>query len=287
MLKNGKRLGAIQLESIEPPLVDAFYDKLHSEGITRQAALCIDTCRKAWDVAQRRKPRDIPVANPFAGVDVDRTSKETTPASYEELLRFCDQAIEMGWPQMAFAARVCWDLLQRPIDVFDRLAVAHWRPVERPRHALILHNKNRRGEIRQEWSPLEDIDPETGETIVFYPELESYAAMLELKGTLMLTRPRLRGNQKVAKVWDAFPKRYREQLTRKIANAAGLPKHVGMAAFRHGGLTEAGDAGLPDTYIQALSRHKQRSTLDRYIHRTDVQKLAATKMRVAHRRGEA
>lgn len=286
VLKNGTRLGSVQLENIDPPLVDAIYDKLQGKGIRRQAAMCIDSCRKAWDVALRKRPRDIPALNPFAGVDIDRTSEETIPATYSELTRFCDQAIKMGWPQMAFAARVCWDLLQRPIDVFDRLSVAHWRPPERPDHVLVLHNKNRPGEVREEWSPLRDIDPSTGDTVFFYPELEEYAGMLEIKGTLMLMRPRLRGNQKVAKVWDPFPTRFREKLARKIADAAELPAHVGMAAFRHGGLTEAGNAGLPDSYIQALSRHKQRATLDRYVHRTTEQKLAATKMRVAHRRGE-
>jgi len=52
-----------------------------------------------------------------------------------------------------------------------------------------------------------------------------------------------------------------------------------MEAFRHGGMTELGDGELPDTMAQALSRHKQCQTLDRYIHRTGVQKVNAARMR--------
>ena len=103
----------------------------------------------------------------------------------------------------------------------------------------------------------------------------------------MLMRPRKRGRQTDIKVWDPFPKRFREQLTARIAKAAGLPAGIGMRNFRHGGLTELGDAGLPDTWAQALSRHKQRTTLDTYIHRTTAQKQAGTLMRIEHRRSKS
>ncbi|MBI1234714.1 MAG: hypothetical protein GC208_09460 [Alphaproteobacteria bacterium] len=283
VLKNGQRMGPQRLQSILPEVADAVYDKLVEQGLTRQAALCMDICRLAWSVGQRKKPLIVPALNPFENMDIDRSSVETRPATSDELDAFCAKAIEMGWPQMAFAARACWDLLQRPVDVFGRLSWAHWRPAERPDSVFVVHHKNR----SDDWAILEETDQESGETVLFYPELEDLAALLERKGTLMITRPRLRGRQKAAAVHDPMPKRFYEKLARQIADAAGLPKHVSMRAFRHGGLTEVGDAGLPDTYAQALSRHRQRSSLDRYIHRTNVQQLAATRLRVAHRRGES
>ena len=286
-LKNGQRLGSYPLDRLTPQTVDAVYDKLRSQGLTRQAALCMDVCRKAWKIARRRKPDDVPSLNPFEAMDIDRTRAETVPASHDQLVSFCEMAVEMGWPQMAFAARACWDLLQRPIDVFDRRTWADWRPSNRPGETLVTHNKNRRGETRDEWTPLEGVDPQTGETVVFYPELERFASLLEVQGTLMLMRPRKRGRQTDIKVWDPFPKRFREQLTARIAKAAGLPAGIGMRNFRHGGLTELGDAGLPDTWAQALSRHKQRTTLDTYIHRTTAQKQAGTLMRIEHRRSKS
>lgn len=36
--------------------------------------------------------------------------------------------------------------------------------------------------------------------------------------------------------------------------------------------------------MQALSRHKQRATLDHYVHRTGVQKVAAARLRLAARK---
>jgi hypothetical protein len=66
--------------------------------------------------------------------------------------------------------------------------------------------------------------------------------------------------------------------------AAGLPDHVTLETFRHGGLTECGTAGLSDTLAQALSRHRQRGTLDRYIHNDDDQMKKASHLRLAHRR---
>ena len=286
-LKNGHRLGGYPLHRIDPQTVDAIYDKFYQSGLRRDAALAVDVCRRAWKIARRCHPHDVPGLNPFEGIDVDRTSKETVPASWTQLQAFCAMADEMGHPDMAFAALVCWELLQRPEDVFSRLAWSHWRPADRPGHVLILHNKNRSGEWVTEWTPLEAPDPETGEAVTFYPQLEHYAQRLECRGTLMLMRAKTRGRQKPGNLFDPYPRRFREKLFRKIADAAGLPAEIGMAGFRHGGLTELGDAALPDTYIKALSRHKQRATLDRYIHRTDHQKLAGIRQRLEHRKGKS
>lgn len=286
-LKNGRRLGTYQLYRLDPQTVDLIYDKWFQAGLRRDAALAVDVCRRAWKVARRCQPHDVPDLNPFEGIEVDRTSKETTPATHAQLTAFCEKAEELGLADMAFAAMVCWELLQRPEDVFSRLSWSHWRPAERPGEVLILHNKNRSGEWTTEWTPLEAPDPETGETVAFYPRLESYAQCLTCRGTLMLMRPKTRGRQKPGNLFTPYPRRYREKLFRKIADAAGLPKEIGMASMRHGGLTELGDAALPDTYIKALSRHKQRTTLDRYVHRTDHQKLAGIRQRLEHRKGKS
>lgn len=57
---------------------------------------------------------------------------------------------------------------------------------------------------------------------------------------MIVTRPVLRGNQNPAKAWGPMPARFRQKLTREIAEAAKLGAHVTMAAFRHGGITEMG-----------------------------------------------
>lgn len=282
-------LGKQSARAITPSVVDAIYDRLVASGLTRQAELAVTVCGIAWRIARRKKPDLIPELNPFEGVDRQkRERQETEPATYEELISFCEVAVDLGYPELAFAARACFDLLIRPTDVFTRLTWADWRPSERPDQVYGHSGKNR----NSQWVLLEAHDSETGELAIFYPELERYASQLELrgrKGALMVLRPKIRGRQTITDctVWAPYSKEMSAKKVREIRVAAGLPEHITMASFRHGGLTELGDGGLPDTYAQALSRHRQRSTLDHYIHRTNAQQLAATKLRLAHRNKRA
>lgn len=278
-------LGKWPLELIDTEVVDIVYDTLRSSGLTRQANYAIDTARTMWKRIGRKQKRLVPALNPFEGLEMGYKKKETTPATWDELLAFVDAAEEMGWPQMAFAALVCWELLQRPENVFNDLLWSHWRPAERPDQVWVEHGKN----DASDWAYLEDTDPETGDLTIFYPELDRLARVIadvtRPHGPMMVTRPVVRGNQKPenAKAWGPMPDRFRQKLTREIAKAAGLGPHVTMTAFRHGGVTELADGELPDTLMQALSRHKQRQTLDHYVHRTGVQKLKAARLRLAHR----
>lgn len=284
--KSGALLGAAPLTAITPAVVDKLYDRWTQAGLTREAELALTVAAIAWRVGRRKAPGDVPAVNPFDGVEkVRRRKAETTPATYGELVTFCSAAEELGSGEMAFAARACWDLLIRPEDVFTRLTWAHWRPADRPDQANGLSGKN----DNEQWITLERVDEETGELVIFYPELEQYARQLDArgrKGALMVLRPKIRGREKAGgeTAWAPYSRRLWAQRAAKIREKAKLGAHVTMTSFRHGGMTELGDAGLPDTLMQALSRHKQRATLDNYVHRTDVQRIEATRLRVAYRR---
>jgi len=284
--KSGALLGQADLASITPAVVDKLYDRWTEAGLTREAELALTVASIAWDVGRRKAPADVPPANPFKGVHkVRRRRAETTPATYGELIAFCKAAEKLGCIEMAFAARACWDLLIRPEDVFTRLTWAHWRPADRPDQVNGLSGKN----ANAQWITLEATDPETGELAIFYPELEQYARQLDARGrsgALMVLRPKIKGREKPGPqtAWAPYTRRLWAQRAKAIREAGELGDHVTMTSFRHGGMTEMGDAGLPDTLMQALSRHKQRATLDNYVHRTDVQRLEATRLRVAHRR---
>jgi hypothetical protein len=285
-LKNGCRLGDAPLTSFTPSAVDRIYDKFVEKGLTRQAELAIAVCARAWKIAYRTAPTKVPAVNPFQGVDkVSRQRRETQPATYQELESFCKTAMDLGYIEFAFAARACWDLLMRPEDVFTRLSWSHWRPNDRPNHVYGLSGKNN----NDKWIQLDDQDVESGNMDVFYPELEKYAQQLSAqgkKGLLMVLRPKIRGLEQVSEttVWTEYTKELRSKKVRLIRRTASLPSHVTLASFRHGGLTELGDAKLPDTLAQALSRHRQRGTLDNYIHRTSHQQLEATRLRTQHRK---
>lgn len=74
----------------------------------------------------------------------------------------------------------------------------------------------------------------------------------------------------------------RHEVKRMIVGAELRPV-LTFTSFRHGGMTEAGDAELTDREIQALSRHKTVAVLPRYAKRTMKQVANAARKRRATR----
>ena len=63
-------------------------------------------------------------------------------------------------------------------------------------------------------------------------------------------------------------------LVQEARAKAGLPKHVTLAACRHGGMTELGDAGLTESQIMSLSAHETPTAARVYVKRTELQRMA-------------
>lgn len=284
-LKTGKRLGETPAKLIDGRAVDAIYEKLmfDANGKARRRVTnhVIAVCRKAFNVVMRSNPEWMPVVNPFDGIVLDQSAAETTPATYEQLLAFEAKAVELDLPELAFAARAAWDLLQRPEETCRTFAWTHWRPSEHPNEVFVRFEKR----DNPVWKPLgDDRGP-------FYPELEERLSAVPKRGMLVMVHNRTKGRKKkdgssYKPAYRPYTPRQAQKMAAKVRDAAELPAYVTLRSFRHGGLTELGDAGLPDTWAQAQSRHKQRATLDRYIHRSDQQQKAGARMRVAYRRGE-
>jgi hypothetical protein len=105
----------------------------------------------------------------------------------------------------------------------------------------------------ESWIPLFD---DSGAPI--YPELmdELDAIKRDRIGGLMLCRDW--GNRGP---WPTWPKPHMPDFThmsrkvKQVVVAAGLRDELSMTSFRHGGLTESGDAELTDREILAQSRH--------------------------------
>jgi hypothetical protein len=89
------------------------------------------TCRRAWNVAHRRKPRKVSKDNPFAQMGLESSDRETPTATYGELQAFRAKANEIGLPSLATTALIAWEWLQRERDIFGTFDVAHYRPKER------------------------------------------------------------------------------------------------------------------------------------------------------------
>jgi hypothetical protein len=64
---------------------------------------------------------------------------------------------------------------------------------------------------------------------------------------------------------------------REAATAANLPADLSLAAFRHGGLTELGNAELTEQGVMALSRHKTPQAARLYVKRTETQRVTAAR----------
>lgn len=292
--KSGARFGATAIAEIQPRHADTLHERLTHGGKTGSrpttAGHAIRAMRRAWNVVARMHPTIVPNVNPFAGVTIASTGRITHAASLDELERFTAAANQMGHPSIALAAMVAFYWLQRESDILGRML---WADVTPGVEVRVRHKKNRdkaRGEqerIRR--LPLIARDPETDEPLRLYPEIEAQMAITPKRGALMVMRdkPDARRNGRRAQtegpIFLAYKKRYFLNLVAQIRDAAGLPPEVTFASFRHGGMTEGGDASATDAEIMGASAHSTRAMLTTYTKATARQAAKLGLKRLAHR----
>ena len=119
--------------------------------------------------------------------------------------------------------------------------------------------------------PLED---ESGAP--FYPELDAYLADLPRLGLPIVLTSGERGKA------HPYSMVFAQRRVREAREHASLGKHVTLDACRHGGLTEAADAGATDQGLRALSGHKTTAALRVYLKQTAVQRMVASCQRRDH-----
>ena len=199
-------------------------------------------------------------------------TRETPHASFEQLVTFRAKAIEMGYPSLATAAMMGWELLQRKAHIFIRFEVKHYRPADRPNHIYVINWKTGTGE----WEPLFD---DNGDPL--YPTL--IRELDEIKGKRPTGGLTLRrdgtGRSRVGKD---------EQLTqverkcREIIDAAGLPPVINadgepqkltFTSFgRHGGATESMDSDLTELELMKKGQWSSTKAMGNYLHGNDAGK---------------
>lgn len=153
VLKDGRRLGSVRLTAINTAVVDVLYDRLLIVNDTDTAGNVIKrerrtrvnhamkTCRRAWNIAERRNPGKLPLVNPFAKMGLTSHNRETPTATYAELESFLTKGRELGYGSLATAALMTWEWWQREEAIFSVFDVTHYRPRERPNAVRILHPK--------------------------------------------------------------------------------------------------------------------------------------------------
>ncbi|MGY4480091.1 hypothetical protein [Bradyrhizobium sp. USDA 3364] len=295
ILKDGTRLGTRRLTAIDTALADELYEKLLVQKITDKRGTVVErerrttvnhamkSCRRAWFICARRNPKmvvdgTIPLVNPFAKMGLESSDRQTPTATYEELTTFRAKALELGLPSLATAALIGWEWLQRETDIFATFDVVHYRPKERPNMVRVVDAKTG----SESWIPL--FDPETG--VPLYPELmaELDAIKRDRIGGLMLRRDW--GSKGPWPTWpqpDVSDFTHMSRKVKAIIRAAEMRDELSFASFRHGGLTETGDAELTDREILAQSRHTTVKVLPKYVKRTTKQIATGTRKRRASR----
>ena len=120
VLKDGKRLGEKRLTAIDTALIDDLYEKLlilrttDADGNVVESERrttvnhAMKSCRRAWNVVARRHPGRLPLVNPFARMGLRSSNRETPTATYEELLAFRANAVELGLQSHARDRRADW-----------------------------------------------------------------------------------------------------------------------------------------------------------------------------------
>lgn len=279
-LRDGRRFGVLRLASITPAAVDKLFEKLLViDGRERRRTVngAMKSCRRAWNVMYRAEPDLVPAGNPFARMELKDTSKETPTATFADLEAFVAAADAAGVASLGTAAMVAWEWLQREEHVFGALLADHYRPRARPNEVLVVHPKT--GE--EAWIALFA----NGEPL--FPELVARLDALKaarIAGPLIV-RDWVDETAGVPVPWITAKGdlTYMRHRAKRLIAAAGLRPELTFTSFRHGGMTELGDADLTDAQIRAISRHKDAKTLPRYVKRTQRQITEGVKKRRAAR----
>jgi hypothetical protein len=162
----------------------------------------------------------------------------TRAATLEELNCFVAKADELGYRSIGTAALIAFWRLQREEDIFLRLGWSHYRPLDARDTVQILHNKT--GESVD--VPLYDQDGTQ-----LWPDLMPRLDSEPRVGTLLVMRDKADRKTKVHLPWATSasnPVRHVQRVIAQIRDAAGLPPDITFTSFRHGGHTDAADAGF-------------------------------------------
>jgi hypothetical protein len=256
----GKRMAA----KVDATVADNLYRKLRDRG-ERQATYAMQVCRLVWTWAVRHHRTTGVTENPFNGMGLKSTAaKGNRYTSRAEYTLYRETARAMGYQSMATAAALGFECCQRTWDVFGFV------DPEGKRSRGILWSGYRPGEEitliqGKTGNPVTlplyvDVPGEAGEVerVLLYPELEEELARWRAltpapDDVIVVEDAGMRQRYKAAE-GQRYSERRMSTVHRAICEKAGLPKNMTFTGFRHGGLTEIGDAGEADP--RAVSGHK-------------------------------
>jgi integrase len=249
-------LGKRMASKVDATVADKLYSKLKDKG-ARQATYAMQVCRLVWTWAARHHRITGVKENPFKGMGLKSTAaagnRETSRAEYN---LYRETARKLGFQSMATAAALCFECCQRVWDAFgfedpdgvERRGI-EWAGYQPGVAISLIQSKTGNPVVLPLSIDVAGIGDEPGERVSLYPELEEELAR---------SRAVVAAGAEVIVLEERSGKKYKERrmssVHRRICTEAGLPKDMTFTGFRHGGITEIGDAGEDD--VRAVSGHK-------------------------------
>lgn len=273
-----KVIGDLPVSAVTPAAADKLYERLVAGGVgklgtnrVRQAGFEIDILKIAWRAVQRMHPDHFPKGNPFEGLTREARGTQTkVPATAAEAYALASALRDAGHPGLGAAALICFEWLQRPENVLGGAVTwSDYRPGESIRIQHWKTGKEILLALADDSGPL-------------FPEIEEYLVTVPRLGTPIVLR-KLSARGPDAKKQPAegvlYQHRHAHAVIAKVREKAQLPAHLTLAACRHGGLTELGNAGATEAEGMALSSHSTPAAFRLYVKRTDEQRRSATRKR--------
>lgn len=283
---DGRTVGALRIESISPLAADKIVGRIRARiaggpkgsgnrrgdgGRTVEKVVAI--AARAWAIVRRLHPEFFRTGadwNPWDGLVLPPRVKKVKPAvRREDVYRFAEGAVRLGRPEIAAAAVICFEWLQRPENVLaGYIRWSDYRPTAHPLQLRIEHHKT--GAVIWQW--LEDPEPDhkTGGRVLYYAEAEAILAAVPRRGVPIVTTPA--GTLYTPNLMGNAVRTLRGRIE-------GVPPHFSLDACRHGGMTELEERGLTEGQGKGLSGHRTTRAYGGYAKDTAERTLEATRKR--------
>jgi len=265
--------GQRRAAAVNASAADSLYKRWLEKRGARQATYAMQVCRLVWNWAARHHDKTGVTLNPFSKMRLSTKAaagnRETTRAEYD---LYRSTARELGWQSMATAAALCFELCQRVWDAFGFVDEEgkerrgfRWSDYLPGESITVIQSKTGK-EV-----PVPLVEEVDGEPVRLFPTLEEELARTPRKALVIVVDEKTG----LPLNYDQMNKRHRQ-----ICEKAGLPKKMTFTGFRHGGITELGDAGVDD--VRPISGHTVLNTTAIYNKANRVKAVSAARARLAY-----
>lgn len=255
-LSDGPRaqpLGEMLARSVSASYADKLHERLVKSHSVQTANLACAVLRRVWSVSLRH---GLVSYNPFLKMGLQSSEHRTVIWSPEELDTFIETADTLGYHCVGTIALMCYTFCQRPGDMRN---LTHRNIVYdngRPKLQLIQEKTGADIKLDIPDNVLERLDKyhkkDDNEVLVDSPLVANEASGKQLTRQSMCQKVNI------------------------VKQDCGLRKELALGDLRRTGATELAETGATEDELRAVTGHKSREIVSRYVRLTD--KLASSAM---------